>query len=232
MTENLLNYANHLNASAEVLGWLNTTGAKVLRSAFYDLTQRRYETELEHILDYLVSSAAPKRLQKMSFKDAQRKAAEWSASQQKKGRGLKDSDDDIETIHDFLDGTRIVKLKSKAALQREGFLMGHCVGGYTLSESCHIYSYRDAKNMPHATFEVSKRDNEIVQIKGKGNGAIHPKYIHPILAFLKAIGMDVRPHDMVNLGYHHLNENHKNALKLWPDAFKQTVVISGETYAY
>lgn len=188
-------------------------------------------SDVEHILDFLVSSAAPIRLQKMSYQDAQRKAKEWSERNQKKGRDLTDSADDIETIHAFKDGSKIVKLKTKSAFSREGFLMNHCVGGYSLSDDRLIYSYRDKKNMPHATFEIHKSDNEIVQIKGKGNGSIHPKYIHPILEFLKVIGMEVRPNDMVNLGYYHLPKEHAGYLKKSPKAWKQVCEVNGEIYA-
>lgn len=229
MIEQLELYAQSLNANDEVLGWLRTTGKKELMR----WREAPWQGSLEHIIDYFVSGAAPKRLQKMSFADAKRKATEWSATNQKKGRGLTDGPDDLEVVHDFLNGTRIVRLKTKKALQREGFLMSHCVGGYSPdSESCHIYSYRDSRNMPHATFEVQKRSNEIVQIKGKGNGVIHPKYIHPILAFLKAIGMEVRPNDMVNLGYHHIQKEHLEFLKNFEAAQKQIVMISGEAYAF
>lgn len=179
------------NANSEVLHWLGTTGKKAITKKLTDVGG------LEHILDFLNSDSAPSRLRKMSFKDAKRKSQEWSERNQKKGRDLIDANDDLELIHDFLDGNKIVRLTSKKAYQREGFLMNHCVGGYDPSESdCLIYSYRDSQNMPHATFEVRKNSEEIVQIKGKGNGPIHPKYIHPILAFLKSIGMEIRPYDM------------------------------------
>lgn len=126
-----------------------------------------------------------------------------------------------------------LKTTGKKAFEREGFFMAHCVGGYSPdNENCHIYSYRDSKNEPHATFEVSKSDNEIVQIKGKGNGAIHPKYIHPILAFLKAIGMNIRPSDMKNLGYFHLHKEHVEFLNRYAKAREQIVMISGEAYAF
>lgn len=221
-------YAKHLNANEEVFSWLRTTGKKAI-TRIPSIAQQ----EIEHILDFLVSSAAPPRLQKMSFVDAKRKAKEWSDRSQKKGRDLKDTDEDLEMIHDFLDGTKIVRLKTKKALQREGFLMGHCVGGYSVENpNQFIYSYRDSKNMPHATFEVQKQNNEIMQIKGKGNGAIHPKYIHPILAFLKTVGMEIRPSDMVNLGYYHLDKIHLPFLKRFDNFEKQTVMISGEAYAY
>lgn len=227
MTKQLETYAQHLNAGAEVLGWLRTTGKNAITK------HQRCESELEHILDFLVSPAAPKRLQKMSFADAKRKAEEWSKQNQKKGRGLVDTDDDIETIHDFLDGTKIVRLKTKKAFEREGFLMSHCVGGYRPdNENCYIYSYRDSKNIPHATFEVEKSGGEIMQIKGKGNGPIHPKYIHPILEFLRVIGMSIRPSDMVNLGYYHIHSNHIEFLKRVDGASKQMVILGGEAYAF
>lgn len=231
MIEKLEEYAKHLNASDEALHWLRTTGKKSYTKAFAGV--RDLTGEIEHILDFLVSPSAPQRLQKMSYADAKRKAEEWSRANQKKGRNLIDSDEDMETIHDFLDGTRIVRLKTKKALQREGFLMGHCVGGYSPdSANCLIYSYRDEKNMPHATFEVSKRENEIIQIKGKGNGSIHRKYIHPILAFLKTVGMDVRPNDMRNLGYYHIDKLHVAFLNRTDGAKAQMVMIGGEAYAF
>ena len=226
MIEELEKYAAGLVANDEVFSWLKTTGKKAI--ALNKITQ----AEMEHTLDFLMSPAAPSRLQRMGVVDAKRKADEWSKANQKKGRWLVDDDNDIEVIHSFADATRIVKLKSKKAYEREGFLMSHCLGGYTLSDQQVIYSYRDANNMPHATFEVRKQDNEILQIKGKGNGAIHPKYIHPILAFLEVLGMKIRPQDMVNLGYHHIHASHSEFLKKIPAAWKQVAVINGEYYAF
>lgn len=226
MIEQLEEYAKHLNANNEIVLWLKTTGKKALK------TKQADSSELEHILDFFVSSAAPSRLQKMSIADAKRKTDEWSKANQKKGRDLIDTDEDIETIHDFLDGTKIVLLKTKKAFQREGFLMNHCLGGYNLIDKTFIYSYRDSKNIPHATFEVHKDNDTINQIKGKGNGPIHPKYIHPILTFLKAVGQEIRPTDMVNLGYYHLPKDHLEFIKNIPDAWKQVANINGEIYAF
>jgi PcfJ-like protein len=223
----IIDYAIHLNASSEVMNWLDTAGKKALQNG------RTTISELEHVLDYMVSDSSPARLQKMSIADAKRKASEWSKTNQKKGKGLVDTSDDIEVIHDFLDGTKIVKLKSKKAYKREGFLMSHCVGGYVPeNDDCHIYSYRDAKNNPHATFEVKKSRNEILQIKGRGNGTIHPKYIHPILAFLKSVGMNIKPNDMINIGYYHIAKENLEFLNSVVDANNQFVVINGETYAF
>lgn len=221
----ILKYAIGMNANEEVLGWINSV---------YKNYAAKHPTshEIEHIIDYLVSPLAPSRLRKMSYTDAKRKAGEWSKANQKKGKGLTDSKDDIEIIHDFLDGTKIVQLKTKTAFQREGFLMSHCVGGHSPDDkNCLIYSYRDKNNMPHATFEVRKDNESINQIKGKGNGPIHPKYIHPILAFLKSIGMEIRPNDMQNLGYHHIHGDNIPYLKLSVRAASQLTMINGEAYA-
>lgn len=227
MIEELEKYAEAIGANQEVKDWLATTGKKVM-ATLEDST-----AEIEHVLDFFVSMAAPRRLQKMSFADAKRKAAEWSEANKKKGRDLVDGPDDIEVLYEFQDRSFIVKLKTKKAFQREGFLMNHCAGGYSPdSVDQLIYSYRDANNIPHATFEVRKKNNEIVQIKGKGNGPIHPKYVHPILEFLKTIGMEVRTKDMVNLGYHYIHGDHVDFIKRSPAASKQLAVINGEAYAF
>lgn len=223
MTE-VVNYAKGMNANTEVLGWIDSVYKNYA-------AKNPTSQDIEHIIDFLVSSAAPSRLRKMSYIDAKRKATEWSKTQQKKGKGLVDMPDDVEVIHDFLDGTKIVKLKTKKAFQREGFLMSHCVGGHSPDDkNCLIYSYRDKHNMPHATFEVRKDNESINQIKGKGNGPIHPKYIHPILAFLKSIGMEIRPNDMQNLGYYHLPNEHLEYLKRSYKAAAQITMINGEAY--
>jgi PcfJ-like protein len=226
MINELLTYAKSIGASNDVSWWVSNVAVKQLKE------NKATVSEVEHIVDFFVSKAAPKRLQKMSFKDAKRKSNEWLAASQKKGKNLVDSPDDMTTIHDFMDGTTIVQLKTKKALEREGFLMGHCVGGYTITEDRHIYSYRDAKNLPHATFEVQKAAGEIVQIKGKGNGEIHPKYIKPILAFLTTIGLNIRPSDMSNLGYYHIPKDNLSYVENFKGFEDQTVVLYGETYAF
>lgn len=227
MIEQIEKYAAHINANSEVLSWIKTAGRKAI------LKKLTNESDLEHVVDFLVSESAPSRLQKMSFQDAKRKSKEWSEKNQKKGRSLVDENKDIEVIHDFLDGTKIVRLQTKKSFEREGFLMSHCVGGYSPNTNdMFIYSYRDEKNMPHATFEVRKNGGEIVQIKGKGNGPIHPKYIHPISAFLKSVGMEIRPNDMKNLGYYHIHKDHIEFLKGINGAWEQVTMIGGEAYAH
>lgn len=222
-----IDYVSGLNGSAEVTEWVTTVLAKRAKKSSLD------QTEAEHVLDYLMSASAPQRLRRMSYADAKIAADKWSAANQKKGRNIHESADEVETIHDFMDGTRIVRLLTQPAFQREGFLMSHCVGGYDpKSKDVHIYSYRDKGNMPHATFEVRRQAKEITQIKGKGNGAIHPRYINPILTFLKSIGIQVRPGDMKNLGYHHVPKDVIDLVLMVDGAEKEIRPILGESYIY
>ena len=148
--------------------------------------------EVEHILDYLVQSG--KKLERMSYKQAKELADKWTKSLQKKGKGIIETDEDTELVHDFGDGFKIVKLVGENAYKREGFLMSHCVADY-YGKDVVIYSLRDKDNMPHCTMEKDQ------QVKGKGNGDIHPKYIGYVVTFLEKIGMTVGDSEMKHLGY-------------------------------
>lgn len=224
----MIEYAKALGASQEVIEWCAT----VIKAR--EKKQKLDQSEVEHIIDYLISDAAPSRLRRMSYEQAKDSADKWSKANQKKGRHIVDGSDDIEPIHDFSDGSRIVKLLTKQAYQREGFFMAHCVGSYNPEKST-IYSYRDADNIPHATFEVTGNGNQIQQIKGKGNGPIHPRYIDAILTFLQVIGVKVRPSEMKNLGYTHLDKEAEAIIRMFVDPKgKPAPIVSlmGEKYLY
>jgi hypothetical protein len=222
--EQLLEYAKSLGDNPEITSWLKTAAQKAIKA------RKTNASELEHIVDWLYSSAAPKRLQRLSIADAKRLSHEWVERNKSNGKNLQDSPSDIEEFMTFEDKSKIVKLLSENAFKREGYLMSHCLGGYSVRSGYDIYSLRDKNNQPHATFEVSTKDKDILQIKGKGNGPIHPKYIHRVLAFLKKLGMEVRPSEMMNLGYYHIPSVHldfvKNKMK-----YEKPVEIGGEFYA-
>ena len=181
-------YAQAQGANTEVVGWVTTNLVNALKKITED------QTEIEHIIDYLVSEDAPKRLRKMSYDEAKNNAHKWNKKLQKLGNSIVESDGDTELLKDFGDGFKIVKLIGKNAYEREGFLMRHCVASY-YGKDTEVYSLRDAKNMPHCTMEKDQ------QIKGKGNGSINPKYVGYIVAFLQEIGMGVGDNEMKNLGY-------------------------------
>ena len=194
--EKYTGYAKALNASDEVLNWINTNLSNYLNKYNGKDGSKNLEnqTEIEHIIDYLVSDEAPKRLKKMSYEEAKKNTDKWNKSLIKKGNEIQELENDIEIIKDFEDGFKIVKLVGENAFKREGYLMRHCVASY-FGKDTKVYSLRDDKNMPHCTMEENQ------QIKGKGNGSINPNYIKYIVAFLEEIGMSVGDNEMKNLGY-------------------------------
>ncbi len=228
MIEADLEYAKGLGASAEVLDWCDT----VLRA--YVKKHNPTVEEREHIIDYLISDAAPKRLRRMSYAQAKASAQAWSEAHQKKGLGLVDTAGDIEDVFDVGDGTKIVRLLSKKAYEREGALMRHCLGGCTVGNTS-IYSLRDASNNPHVTFEITKGEESVQQVKGKGNGLIHPRYIDATLKFLKHVGVTVRSSEMANLGYLHVSHEAQIVMSNFVDQTgkgPQYSHIGGEAYIF
>jgi uncharacterized SAM-binding protein YcdF (DUF218 family) len=181
MKQELINYARGMNAKDDVLLWIEK------RIKDYNLI-----SENEHIIDYLCSANRPKRLDRATFQQMKSNAEKWNNSLLKKDKNIKT--DDTKIILDFGDGFKFVELISKADYEREGNLMRHCVASY-FGKDKEIYSLRDSENMPHCTVEKDQ------QIKGKGNGNIHPKYIDYVVRFLEWSGMNVRDSEMQNLGY-------------------------------
>ncbi len=202
----VLEYAKSLNANSEIMWWIENTGKAAIKNNKSD------ENDLEHIIDWMISGDAPSRLKKMSIDDAKRKTNEWVDRNIKNGSSIIETSNDIETFIDFSDGFKVVKLLTKNAFEKEGHLMSHCLGGLSPSSDFSIYSLRDSKNSPHCTIEV-RGASEINQIKGKGNGSIHPKYINYVLDFLEKIGHKIRSNEMKNLGYYHIDKTHYNFIK-------------------
>lgn len=114
-------YAKGLGASEEVLDWCST----VLKA--YCKKENPSVEDREHIIDYLLSDDAPKRLRRMSYEQAKESAKKWSEANQKRGRDRVETEGDTELYMELDDGTRIVKLLTKKAYEREGFLMRQCV---------------------------------------------------------------------------------------------------------
>ena len=186
--EKYLNYAKHIGADEHLLTWIRSTLKNYLESSNPTVE------EVEHILDFFVSDAKPKRLARVSYEQAKVAAEKWNAALIKKAEKITEVPQDTETVLDFKDGFKVVKLIGKNAYEREGYLMRHCVASYYGSDKV-IYSLRDANNEPHCTMEQDQ------QIKGKGNGDVHPKYIDYVVKFLKKVGMTVGDSEMLHLGY-------------------------------
>ena len=199
-------YAKHIGADEYLLKWVDT----VLKNEIQ--REQKNTEEVEHVLDYMVQCG--KKIQRMSYKDAKRLSDAWMKTQIKKGNNIIELPNDIEVVLDFNDGFKVVKLLGENAYKREGFLMSHCVASYYGSDK-EIYSLRDKDNIPHCTMEKDQ------QIKGKGNGDIHPKYIDYIVKFLEHVGMTVGDSEMKHLGY-------INVEKLKEDLHKDTKYFNGK----
>ena len=170
-----------------LIDWINTVVKNRIKK------EAENQGEIEHIIDYLKSDSAPKKIKKMSYTQAKEASEKWVLSLRKKGSDINETAEDTEVILDFNDGMKMVRLIGDNAFKREGFLMSHCVAGYAGKDT--IYSLRDKDNMPHCTIEWGN------QIKGKGNGCIHPKYIDYVVRFLESKNMPMRDSEFENLGY-------------------------------
>jgi len=190
----------------EVKLWINHNLANYLKK------EQENISDIEHIIDFLNSDKAPTRLKKMSYTQAKEGSEKWQKTLVKQARNIIESDDDVEVIIDFDNGTKFVQLTGKSAFLREGKLMGHCVASYYGKEGVKVYSLRDSKNNPHCTLEVVG-ENNVQQIKGKGNGSIHPNYIKYIIRILQKFDIPVRGSELKNLGYDDLPEDYVSFLE-------------------
>jgi len=194
-----LDYAEKMEVSSEVLNWMETTLSNYLEKNNPEIT------EVEHVIDYLTANEV-KKISLMSYPQAVKKAEKWTLKLQKEASKIKETSKDTKIIHDFGDGFKIVQLVGKNAYEREGKLMRHCLASY-YGKNIEIYSLRDKNNNPHCTMEKDQ------QIKGKGNGSIHPKYIAYVVKFLELSGMQVRDSEMKHLGYVNITDiKDKNAV--------------------
>ena len=131
----------------------------------------------EHILDW-ITATNPSKLAKMRWDEVLKESEKWTKSEQKKGSKIGEESKDTKLFMK-IGKFKIVQLIGDNAFKREGYLMSHCVASYYGKTGIKIYSLRDAKNEPHCTFEVVG-NTQIQQVKGKGNGPIHPNYIDAV----------------------------------------------------
>ena len=130
------------------------------------------------LIDWLnmrdISEKSPN-INKFNISEAYRQSAEWHASLEGKRRKAHRFPEDLGgrlLFLEFDDGYAWYELLSRHCLAREGYLMGHCVGGFGYPErveakECRILSLRDVRNFPCLTVEVAFE--EIVQVKGRFN---------------------------------------------------------------
>ena len=137
--------------------------------------------------DSLKGSPRYARLDRIAFPDAVAAAHRFRMLIDERGGAERDN-----TLLDFESGYRFALLTSDRDLKKEGDRMCHCVGdyGYEVDHGSDIVSLRDQRNRPHVTLEILG-SREIVQIKGKANGPVAPRYRRYIALFIRDLGLEV-----------------------------------------
>ncbi len=154
---------------------------------------------LEHVGDYLRQNVRPEDLPKYDLVRAVKETAKWDAEMAKKMKEAARSGEGTIEYKTYPDGMKWVEVQSKEALQAEGNVMGHCVGGYceaVAAGESKIYSLRDAKGESHVTVQVTPNKAylqvtetpsvDISQIKGKQNRAPVDKYLPYVQDFVRS----------------------------------------------
>jgi hypothetical protein len=205
--EKYINYVKNFQCSnlVEVEKWIKVNLNNYL------VKNTECQNDIEHILDYLCSKSAPKRINKMSYDEAKSNSDKWLKSLIKTNNQIIETEFDTKIVLELDGGFKWVQLISEISYKNEGIRMRHCVGSY-FGKNVKIYSLRDKNNEPHCTIESD------TQIKGKGNGNISPNYIGYVVSFLEHLGMNVSDNEMKNLGYFNCtqfeSDLHDDSLKL------------------
>jgi hypothetical protein len=177
-----------------------------------DWTQQYKPESVDHIVEWLALACSedahwlgnmtpdgkPKKLLKFStVQDVVREADEFFRKRTANVPKAADaSGSDEQTVFPLDGGYRIVRMLSTTALDREGSLMGHCVGsgGYDSALKADremFFSLRDPRNRPHVTMQVRIVDKKVIQARGKQNAYPVAKYAKMIAVFAKQEGFDL-----------------------------------------
>ena len=167
---------------------------------------RQLDDQVRHIADW-IEAALPDKADALHRRDKDGKPFEFvgirtledattlaNEAMKRRNRALAENlapvGEGEETVKQFENGYRIVKLTSPSALRREGVAMGHCIGqraydGKFKSRKFEYYSLRDQRNEPHATIEVETARHAVIQCQGKENKAPVAKYLPYLQAYLQ-----------------------------------------------
>ena len=137
--------------------------------------------------DNMKGSPACTRLERVAFPDAVAAAYRFRDLVAERDGAKPDN-----TLLAFENGYRFALLTTPKDLEIEGRRMRHCVGdyGYEVDHGSDIVSLRDRRNRPHVTLEILG-SRQVVQIKGKANGPVAPRYGKYVAAFIREMGLDI-----------------------------------------
>lgn len=203
------------HARGEPLFWFGTKEGiypRVLHVLQYLTSLNKVSTDpQEH--ETALQTDATRQIQKitrLTLEQAEAHADQWFARLQAASQEHAERADATGTklVIDFHDGFRWVEITDSRALDREGSIMQHCVGGGSYDEDLaagkvRIFSLRDKRNQPHVTVEANSKlawdaphdwntesdDGEwkIEQIKGKQNQGPSTKYARYVAPLLNGL---------------------------------------------
>ncbi len=120
------------------------------------------------------------KLGKMSYKNVIKKHEEWLDYLHKKSSTEEDFDG-LQTLYEFPNGNKVVKLTSRQNYIREGTLQRNCASSYFPKR--HLWSLRTSENKPLITFEVEDGDT-IIQARGFANKVVSKEKWKELRPFL------------------------------------------------
>lgn len=139
--------------------------------------KQRLQAFIERALDTMdfmeslpLSDRRIRRIERLSWTDAEQMSADWHASLARVRAKSKDVMAGVRKIAEFEDGSFVAELTTAQSLKAEGAEMGHCVGGYwnrVQSGDTKIVSLRDPDGHPHVTIELTRPSEYHVEGRGK-----------------------------------------------------------------
>lgn len=173
--------------------WLRTAmqRGEVPESVVLDAAlEQRITPVLDYMLD-LVTQKPDANVAAIGFEVAEQRSVKWHQEMQRRAPATPVEEDGAQIIKTYTDGYTWRRVVGRAAMDREGNAMGHCVGRLSyyqmvIRAKTEIVSLRDQQNEPHVTIEIGRGGTTIHQIKGKANKDVLPKYLPYVEDFLKS----------------------------------------------
>jgi len=199
LVKNFWNWAKKDVDSLHLLTFVPPGATEAQKTAFaykdlYDFRMSaNLRARLDHMMDWFNVNPEPPRLERMTPEQVEQAAnrdMERANKRAEKTKGQEEPAENLKTMMEFPGGYKMVELLTQPALDREGNLMGHCIGAYhgnvIIGDKSHRgFSLRDSQNMPHATIEMNVDGNHTTEVKGKRNLAPVRRYWGMIWEFLQ-----------------------------------------------
>ncbi|MDP6705719.1 MAG: PcfJ domain-containing protein [Alphaproteobacteria bacterium] len=125
----------------------------------------------------------------------------------------------------FPDGYRIVVLDSRREFKKEGSQMRNCAADYWKGRSpgTEVLSLRSPTDRPCVTMEIAD-GNKLLQIKGRANNPVAPRYRGYIRAFIRALELRI-VYDAPWIGYMHRSFDTRDPAAWWHQPWLSEAIL-------